>query len=232
MKFSRLEMKWKVLLMAFIGVVGVHSTTLAQTPVQEYTYDVSRSFRLNPISVGIKGTPFLFERAALGTIVLSKGKVYEDIPFNINLDKGELFIQTEGVDSDPFLVRNWERVETVDSSPRIFTKERIGLKQEITEELWKDEGRKIVAVHRKTFIQPYVQRDGYSGPQYDEFRYDISYFQLEGMQSKEIKTTKSGLKTFAGSKDKAVQDLIKQERLKVEQPADFKRIVTFILQEN
>ncbi|MGY6523312.1 MAG: hypothetical protein ACXIUD_16400 [Mongoliitalea sp.] len=209
-------------------LIGFVKFAEAQTPIQEYTLDASRSFRLNAISVGIKGTPLLFEKAQLGTIVLTNGKTYDNIPFNINLDRGDLFIQTDGVDSDPFSVNNWVIVETGQEQKRLFSRERIGTKQEITELLWKGENQKIVAVHRKTFIQPYVQRDGYSGPQYDEFRYDINYFHMKGLTATEIKTSKQALKAFAGPKEKEVQELIKKEKLKLEKPEDFKKVVLVV----
>lgn len=223
-------MKFKSIFFTSLLFCGLATQLPAQTPVQEYSHDPARSFRLNPLSVGVKGTPFLFEQAQLGNIVVSNGKTYQGIPFNIKLDKGELFIQTEGVDSEPFMVKNWERVEITDSKPRIFTRETVGAKTEIVETLWKSDGLRIIAVHRKTFVQPYVQRDGYSGPQYDEFRYDISYFQVEGMKFTEIKTTKAGLKAFAGPKEKAVEDLIKREKLKLEHPGDFLKIISLVMQ--
>jgi hypothetical protein len=224
-------MKFKSIFFTSLLFWGLANQISAQTPVQEYAHDPARSFRLNPISSGVKGTPLLFEQAQLGNILLSNGKTYQGIPFNIKLDKGELFIQTAGVDSDPFMVKNWERVETADINTRVFTKEQVGTKTEIVETLWKGNGLRIIAVHRKTFVQPYVQRDGYSGPQYDEFRYDISYFQVEGMKFTEIKTTKAGLKAFAGTKEKAVDDLIKREKLKLDQPGDFMKIISLVMQE-
>lgn len=221
-------MNWSKVLVLCVGMIGMGSVVVGQTTVTEYSVDAARSFRFNAVSVGVKGTPLLFEKAQSGTIVLNNGKTYEAIPFNINLDKGDLFIQTDGVDSEPFSVKNWERVEFNKDQPRIFTRERVGTKQEITELLWKGDNQRVVAVHRKTFVKPAMQRDSYSGPQYDEFRYDITYFQIEGMNIIEIKTTKQGLKAFSGSKEKEVQELIKQEKLKLDQPEDFKKVVLLV----
>ncbi|GHB28850.1 hypothetical protein [Mongoliitalea lutea] len=221
-------MNWRNLVTVCLVLISFVRVTKAQTPIQEYTLDASRSFRLNAISVGVKCTPLLFEKAQLGTITLTNGKIYENIPFNINLNRGDLFIQTDGVDSDPFPVNNWVSVETGQGQKRLFSRERIGAKQEISELLWKGDGKRIVAVHRKTFIRPSTQRDSYSGPQYDEFRHEINYFDIQGMNISEIKTTKRGLKAYAGSKEKEVHELIKKEKLKLENPEDFKLVVELV----
>lgn len=186
------------------------------------------TFRINAKSDGVKGTPFLFDNPPNGKIKLSGGKEYESIPFNILLEKNEVYIQTDGVDSDPLPVRNWETIVIPEDGNRLFRTEYLNGKPQVLEILFEKDGEKFVAQHAKTLIRPTQQRDGYTGPQYDTFRHDIKYFRIKGMQTVEIKVNTAGLKELAGSKYEDVRDYIKNEKLKPEDPKDMSKILSYI----
>lgn len=186
------------------------------------------TFRIDAKSDGVKGTPFLFENPPNGRIKLAGGKEYESIPFNILLEKNEVYIQTEGVDSDPLPVRNWETIVIPEDGNRLFRTEYLNGKPQVLEILFEKDGEKFVAQHAKTLIRPTQQRDGYTGPQYDTFRHDIKYFRIKGMQTEEFKVNAAGLKELAGNKYDDLRNYIKDEKLKPEDPKDMSKILSYI----
>lgn len=186
------------------------------------------TFRINAKSDGIKGTPFLFDVPPNGKIKLSGGKEYESIPFNILLDKNEVYIQTGGEDSDPLLLRNWETIVITEDSERLFRSEYVNGKPQVAEILFENQNEKYIALHTKTMIRATQQRDGYTGPQYDTFRHDIKYFQLKGIQTVEFKSNAAGLKELAGARYDLARDFIKKEKLKPDDPRDMSRILSYI----
>lgn len=186
------------------------------------------TFRINPKSDGLVGTPFLFDIPPLGKIGLKDGKDYNEIPFNILLEKNEVYIQTGGEDSEPLLLRNWEWIEVSGEEKRIFKLEYLQGKPQVVEILYEKEGEKYIASHKKTLIRPSGQRDGYSGPQYDTFRHDIKYYKLKGMQSVEIKTNSTGLKEWAGNRSDGLKEFIKENKLDPNDPVDMKKMITFL----
>lgn len=186
------------------------------------------TFRINAKSDGLKGTPFLFDNPPNGRVKLAGGKEYESIPFNILLEKNEVYIQTDGEDSDPLLIRNWETIVIPDDGNRLFRTEYLNAKPQVLEILFEKDGEKFVAQHAKTLIRPSQQRDGYTGPQYDTFRHDIKYFRIKGMQAAEFKTNSAGLKELAGNKYENLREYIKNEKLKPDDPKDLSRILSYI----
>lgn len=218
------------IIVTFVGLLFVfpakgQSTQNVKNPEQQYL----GTFRINPKSDGLKGTPFLFDTPPLGKIALDGGKDYSEIPFNILLEKNEVYIQTGGEDSEPLLLRNWKWIEIPGEEVRSFRIEYLQGKPQVVEILFEKEGEKYIASHKKTLIRPSGQRDGYSGPQYDEFRHDIKYFKIKGMQSAEIKTNSSGLKEWAGNKNDELKEFIKENKLDPNQPLDMKKIISFIV---
>lgn len=225
-----IEKLWiKYLLVASLSI-SIDFGVFSQSDLAPHTQLMINSFKTDINNTSLKSSPLLFEKAQLGNISLAGGKSYQGIPFNINLENGEVYIQST-VDVEPFIVRNWEKLETVGENKRIFVSERIGLKQEVAQLLWKGERARIVAVLRKSKAKLEAQRDGYSGPKTDDFLLEVSYFQLEKFNATEIKTTKQGLKAFAGAKEKDVQALIKQDKLKLDKPEDFKKVVLVVVGE-
>ncbi|WP_232826756.1 hypothetical protein [Cognataquiflexum aquatile] len=187
------------------------------------------TFRINPKSDGLKGTPFLFDTPPLGKIALDGGKDYSEIPFNILLEKNEVYIQTGGEDSEPLLLRNWKWIEIPGEEVRSFRIEYLQGKPQVVEILFEKEGEKYIASHKKTLVRPSSQRDGYSGPQYDTFRHDIKYFVLKGMQTTEIKTNSAGLKEWAGNRSEELKEFMKEKKLNPDNPLDMKKIITFLV---
>lgn len=206
-----------------------HVRSQAIQSLNKQYQDYLGTFRVNPKSDGLKGTPFLFDVPPLGKIGLEGGKDYSEIPFNILLEKNEVYIQTGGEDSEPLLLRNWEWIEIPGDEKRSFKIEYIQSKPQVVELLYEKEGEKYIASHKKTLVRPSGQRDGYSGPQYDEFRHDIKYFKIKGMQSTEIKTNSSGLKEWAGNKNDELKEFIKENKLDPNEPSDMKKIISFIV---
>jgi hypothetical protein len=187
------------------------------------------TFRINPKSDGLKGTPFLFDVPPLGKIGLDGGKDYSEIPFNILLEKNEVYIQTGGEDSEPLLLRNWKWIEIPGEEVRNFRIEYLQGKPQVVEILFETEREKYIAFHKKTLIRPSSQRDGYSGPQYDTFRHDIKYFILNGMQTTEIKTNSAGLKEWAGNRNEELKDFMKEKKLNPSDPVHMKKIISFLI---
>lgn len=196
-----------------------------KSPEQQYL----GTFRINPKSDGLKGTPFLFDVPPLGKIGLSGGKDYNDIPFNILLDKNEVYIQTGGDESEPLLLRNWEWIEIPGEEIRVFKTEYLQGKPQVVEILYEKDGKKYLASHKKTLVRPSSQRDGYSGPQYDTFRHDIKYFEIKGMQTTEIKTNSAGIKEWAGKRNDDLKEFIKENKLNPDDPLDMKKIIIFLV---
>jgi hypothetical protein len=191
--------------------------------------DYLGTFRINPKSDGLKGTPFLFDVPPLGKINLEDGKEYAEIPFNILLEKNEVYIQTGGEDSAPLLLRKWELIEIPGNEPRIFKIDYLQGKPQIIEFLYENDNEKYIATHAKTLIRPSGQRDGYSGPQYDTFRHDIKYFKIKGMQAVEIKTNSAGLKEWAGERNEELKKFIKENKLDLNDPSAMKKAISFLI---
>ena len=218
------------LLFVFIGLGSIHpaKSQTVQT-INGLQQQYLGTFRINPKSDGVMGTPFLFDIPPLGTIGLSGGKDYSEIPFNILLEKNEVYIQTGGEDSEPLLVRNWEWIEIPGEEKRSFKMEYLQGKPQLVEMLYEKDREKYIASHKKTLIRPSGQRDGYSGPQYDTFRHDIKYFKLEGMNTMEIKTNSAGLKEWAGNRNAELKEFMKEKKLNPDNPSDMKKIITFLV---
>jgi hypothetical protein len=218
------------LLMVFVGLGFTHSAkSQAVQTIKSLEQQYLGTFRINPKSEGLIGTPFLFDNPPLGTIRLIDGKDYSEIPINILLEKNEVYIQPNGEDSDPFLVRNWDWVKIQGAEERNFKLEYLQGKPQVVEFLYEKDGEKYIAFHKKTLIRPSGQRDGYSGPQYDTFRHDIKYFKLKGMQETEIKTNSAGLKEWAGSRNDELKEYIKEHKIDLKDPVDMKKIISFIV---
>jgi hypothetical protein len=218
------------LFMFFIGLGCIHSAKSQTNPsLNNQNQQYLGTFRINPKSDGLKGTPFLFDTPPLGKIALDGGKDYSEIPFNILLEKNEVYIQTGGEDSEPLLLRNWKWIEIPGEEVRSFRIEYLQGKPQVVEILFEKEGEKYIASHKKTLVRPSSQRDGYSGPQYDTFRHDIKYFVLKGMQTTEIKTNSAGLKEWAGNRSEELKEFMKEKKLNPDNPLDMKKIITFLV---
>lgn len=216
--------------MFFIGLGCIHSAKSQTNPsLNNQNQQYLGTFRINPKSDGLKGTPFLFDTPPLGKIALDGGKDYSEIPFNILLEKNEVYIQTGGEDSEPLLLRNWKWIEIPGEEVRSFRIEYLQGKPQVVEILFEKEGEKYIASHKKTLVRPSSQRDGYSGPQYDTFRHDIKYFVLKGMQTTEIKTNSAGLKEWAGNRSEELKEFMKEKKLNPDNPLDMKKIITFLV---
>lgn len=202
--------------------------TLSAQTVREYEYDATRSFKINPRSNGVIGTPFLYDNAQLGQIVLQGGKVYDSIPFNIYWAKNQLYIQNQGEKSEPFVVKNWEKIVTKEALPRVFVPMVWDSKPRVVELVYEATGKQVVGLHEKTLLPPTGQRDGYSGPQYDQFRLDVRYYLLEGSNKKEIKLSGNGIKDLAADKYEILREFVRKEKLKPEDPVSMKRILRFL----
>lgn len=187
-----------------------------------------RSFRINPKTDGIKGTPFLYDEPPLATITLQDGKAYENLPFNILLEEDQVYIQTGGDGSDPFLVKNWTSITATGDEDRVFRQEVIQGRPKVVEILFENENGKYVAVHEKKLVQPSGTKDSYSGPKYETYRHNIKYFFLEGMNSVEIKVGTAGLKDLAGDRYGEVRNFMKAEKLKFDNPYDIRKIIDFL----
>lgn len=220
-------MRIKNYLLGLCFLLGSIASLSAQS-VREYEYDATRSFKINPKSNGVIGTPFLYENAQLGQIVLQGGKVYDSIPFNIYWAKNLVYIQTKGEDSEPFVVRNWEKIVTREPLPRTFVSMVWDSKPRVVESVYEGAGKQVIGVHEKTLLPPTGQRDGYSGPQYDQFRLDVRYYLLEGSNKKEIKLSGNGIKDLAGDKYEILREFVRKEKLKPEDPVAMKRILRFL----
>jgi len=213
-----------------LGLGCIHSAKSQTNPsLNNQNQQYLGTFRINPKSDGLKGTPFLFDIPPLGKIALDGGKDYSEIPFNILLEKNEVYIQTGGEDSEPLLLRNWKWIEIPGEEVRSFRIEYLQGKPQVVEILFEKEGEKYIASHKKTLVRPSSQRDGYSGPQYDTFRHDIKYFVLKGMQTTEIKTNSAGLKEWAGNRSEELKEFMKEKKLNPDNPLDMKKIITFLV---
>lgn len=195
-----------------------------RTPDNQY----SGTFRLNPKSDGVKGTPFLFEIPPMGNISLSNGNIHTQVPFNIFLENNTVYIQTGGEDSEPLPLKNWEWIKTGGEEQRLFRMEFVMGKNQIVEVLYEKEREKYIALHSKNLVKPSGVRDGYTGPQYDTFKHDIKYMVIKGMQSTEIKTSAAGIKELAGDNYNDLKEFIKSEKLKPENPLDLRKILIFL----
>lgn len=187
------------------------------------------TFRLNPKSDGVKGTPFLFDIPPMGNISLSNGNVHDQVPFNILLETNTVYIQTGGEDSEPLPLKNWNWIKTGGEDERLFRMEFVSGKSQLVEILFENNQGKYVAVHSKTLVKPSGVRDGYTGPQYDTFKHDIKYLIIEGMQSTELKTNISAMKDLAGDRFNDLKDFMKKNKLKPENPIDLRKILIFLL---
>lgn len=213
-------------------VCGNVSWSMAQDlQNQEKTNPLPGSFRLNAKSDGLKGTPFLFDENQLGNISLPGGKLYVEIPFNIQLEKNEVYIQLGVDDNPPMLIKKWDWIETVEENLRTFKMETIAGVPKIVELIYEKEKVKIVAVHIKSLLKNEVVRDGYSGPQYDIYRHSIAFYKLTNIQSEELKLNNAGLKSIAGDRIEELKGYIKKKKLKPEIPHDLREIFLFLERE-
>lgn len=227
---SNMQKLLKYILFILIGMMQSFPTfsqaiQTIRSPENEYT----GTFRLNPKSDGVKGTPFLFEIPPMGNISLKNGNIHDQVPFNILMETNTVYIQTGGEDSEPLPLRNWEWVKTGEIDERLFRMEFVTGRSQLVEILFESDHGKYVAVHSKTLVKPSGVRNGYTGPQYDTFKHDIKYLYIQGMQSTELKTNASGLKDLAGDKYNDLKNFIKSNKLKPENPIDLRKILIFLL---
>lgn len=176
------------------------------------------SVTINSRSVGIKGTPFLFDDAIYGDILLSNGNTHLKIPFNFEMVKEELVIKMADDDNPPFPVRKWISVETKDENPRKFILQNFEARLRIVEYIGEWEGFKIVALHSKKLYKPTHLPDSYSSPQYDTYQHFVKFFKIKGLQYEELKINQF-VKDLGG---KEIKDFIKSNKLKVDDPVDLK----------
>lgn len=217
------------MLLCFAIVFGSFYWSMAQDlQNQNKIYSLPGSFRLNAKSDGVKGTPFLFEVTRLGKISLPGGKVYEEIPFNILLEKNEVYIQMGGEDNPPMVVKKWDWIETLEDNPRTFKTETVGGQARVVELIYEKDKVKIIAIHSKTLVKNEIVRDGYSGPQYDTYRHNVQFYKMEAVRSEELKLNNAGLKSIAGNRFEELKEFIKLEKLKPEEPQDLRRIFIFL----
>jgi hypothetical protein len=219
----------KTVLLISIGMIMAFSAkSQAIQTIKSPENNYLGTFRLNPKSDGLKGTPFLFEEPPLGNISLSNGKLYEDIPFNILLEASKVYIQTGGEDTQPLELKNWDWIKVGEEEERLFRMEYISGKPQIVEILYENENEKYIALHTKNLVKATGTRDGYSGPQYDTYKAGIDFLHIIGMQSTEIKTNSSGLKELAGDKYDNLKDFMKSKKIKPENPVDMRKILIFL----
>jgi hypothetical protein len=219
----------KTVLLISIGMIMAFSAkSQAIQTIKSPENNYLGTFRLNPKSDGLKGTPFLFEEPPLGNISLSNGKLYEDIPFNILLEASKVYIQTGGEDTQPLELKNWDWIKVGEEEERLFRMEYISGKPQIVEILYENENEKYIALHSKNLVKATGTRDGYSGPQYDTYKAGIDFLHIIGMQSTEIKTNSSGLKELAGDKYDNLKDFMKSKKIKPENPVDMRKILIFL----
>ena len=87
-----MKKSFKTALLISIGMMMAFSAkSQAVQTIKSPDYEYSGTFRLNPKSDGLKGTPFLFEQPPLGNISLANGKIYEEIPFPVFDDLSAVF---------------------------------------------------------------------------------------------------------------------------------------------
>jgi hypothetical protein len=223
----KMQFRYMILFMIWMmPVCSVFSQAIQtiRTPENQNT----GTFRLNPQSDGVKGTPFLFEIPPMGNISLSNGKVYDQIPFNIFLETNTVYIQTGGEDSEPLALKNWQWIKTGEEEQRLFRMEFVMGKNQIVEILYEKDQMKYVALHSKNLLKPSGVRDGYSGPQYDTYNHDIKYLMVKGMESIELKTNTAGIKDLAGDKYNDLKNYMKSGKLKPENPIDLRKILIFL----
>ena len=176
------------------------------------------SVTINARSVGVKGTPFLFDNAIYGDILLPNGKSHLKIPFNFEMVKEELVIKIADDDNPPFPVKKWISVETKDENPRKFILENIEGRQRIVEYIGEWDGFKIVALHSKKLYKPTNLPDSYTSRQYDTYKHYINFYKVKGLQYEELKINQF-VKELGGNE---VKDFIKSKKLKVDDPRDLK----------
>ncbi len=213
--------------MICVSVLLVGGMNLAHGQVMEYQAEQG-AFRINSKSDGLKGTPYMFEVPQMGKISVGNGKVYENIPFNILLEKNEVFIHMSGADNPPLAVKNWEWITTSEGNPRTFRKEIIEAQPKIVEILFESGSEKIVAMHSKVLVKPQSQKDGYSGKQYDIYQPTTKFLKLKGLQVEEVKFNTSGLKEISGDNYNNLKQYMKDEKLDAKKPQDLKLILEFI----
>lgn len=217
------------ILLCFALLFGNVFWSLAQDlQNQDKNYPLPGSFRLNAKSDGLKGTPYLFDDSQLGKISLPGGKVYDEIPFNILLEKNEVYIQMGGGENPPMVVKKWDWIETLEDNPRTFKTETIAGQPKVVELIYEKDKVKIIAIHSKTLVKNEVTRDGYSGPQYDTYRHNVQFYKMESVRSEELKLNNAGLKSIAGNRFEELKEYIKKEKLKPEEPQDLRRILIFL----
>lgn len=224
-----MQSKIQKIFLCFALSLGNVSWSLAQdVQNQDKNYPLPGSFRLNAKSDGLKGTPFLFDGSQLGKISLPGGKVYDEIPFNILLEKNEVYIQMGGIENPPMVVKKWETIETLEENSRTFKTETIAGQPKVVELIYEKDKIKIIAIHIKTLVKNEVVRDGYSGPQFDTYRHNVQFYSMEGVRSEELKLNTAGLKSLAGDRFEDLKEYMKKEKLKAEETQDLRRIFIFL----
>ncbi|WP_373524314.1 hypothetical protein [Aquiflexum sp.] len=225
-----MQKHFKYLLLILMGMMWTYSAfSQAIQTIRSPENQQTGTFRINPKSDGVKGTPFLFEIPPMGNISLSNGNVHKQVPFNIFLETNTVYIQTGGEDSEPLPLKNWNWIKTGEEDERLFRMEFVSGKSQLVEILFENDQGKYIAVHSKTLVNPSRVRDGYTGPQYDTFRHDIKFLFIEGMQSTEFKANTSALRDLAGDRYNDLKDFMKKNKLKPENPIDLRKILIFLL---
>ncbi len=220
--------KYLVGLVLIILFVNSELTAQSISTLKQNDVDMGRAFRLNSKSDGTKGTPFMYDVAPKAKIALKGGKIYDEIPVNILLEKNEVYIQTGSEDDEPLLLKNWEWMETLEDNPKLFKLEYLEGKERIVEILYEDGREKYIALHKKVMVKPSNLKDGYTGPQYDTYRPDTKFYKINGLSSEEFKGTKSGIKDIVGSKHSDVRSYIKDNKIKTDNSTGMKKVLLYI----
>ncbi|EOZ93574.1 hypothetical protein A33Q_3520 [Indibacter alkaliphilus LW1] len=223
-------MKWAgVIMLMIVFNIGVYAQSIST--LRQNDVDMGRAFRFNPKSDGVKGTPFMYEEAPKAKIALKSGKVYDEIPVNIFLEKDEVYIQTGSEEDEPLLLKNWDWLETFEENPKLFRMEFLEGKERIVEILHEEGRDKYVALHKKNLVKPTNLKDGYTGPQYEVYRPDTRFYKINGLSSEEFKGNNKGLKELAGSKYGELRSYVKSNKINTDSAIGMKKVLTFLKQD-
>lgn len=220
----------KMMLLGLFTILYFPTSGQSISTLKQNDVDMGRAFRFNPKSDGVKGTPFLYEEAPKAKIALKSGKIYEEIPVNILPEEDEIYIQTGNLEDEPLLLKNWEWLETLEENPKLFKLVYLEGKERIVEILYEDGRDKYIALHKKVLVKPTQLKDGYTGPQYENYRGSTRFYKVNGLNSKEFKGNTSGVKEISGNKYSSVRNFIKENKIKTEQSEGMKKVLAFIFE--
>lgn len=210
----------KILGISFILTFVINSTSIAQM----YLQDVDGRPFIEKHAVDVVGTPFLYKDFLEGTVMLSNGKKYENIPLKYNSYKDELYFKNPKDNSLLSFVVPVKEFELagqkyVNGFPAIdnFTDKSFY-------EILADGKIKLFVKNYKSILENKPYNSATIEKKYEDIK---SYFIIKDGNMKRFKPSKKDFLIIFEDKSSKIDAFLKSEKIDFKNNLDLARVVEF-----